>query len=92
LFATVHRRPLLNGYSGFFPASWYANVQRFRTGQWTEETAQFLSDRGVSTIVIDTRAPGIPALEADHLRLGAFELRRELAAASGIEVWRLQRP
>ena len=90
LLATTHHRPLVNGYSGFFPASWYENVRRFQSGQLPEETmAKSLLDSGVSTIVLDTKTSTAASAVGDRLILGAVQLRRVFVDESGIEVWRI---
>lgn len=92
LLATEHGRPLLNGYSGFFPASWYENVSRFQSQRWTDELARFLYDTGVHTIVVDTRSKTSPPLLKKSFQVGEFRFELVLAADDGTEVWRLKGP
>jgi hypothetical protein len=91
LLATRHGRPLLNGYSGFFPASWYANVDRFQAESWTEELARFLYDSGVLTIVVDTETNSGLSLPGEYVPLGEYELSRVFAGQDGVAIWSLSR-
>lgn len=90
LYATEHQLPMLNGYSGFFPRSWYTNVERWLKPQMTEELAHFLEQQSVRFIVVDrsklTCFSGAPS----PLVLGRFELMRVVEGNGGIDVWQLE--
>jgi hypothetical protein len=54
LHATVHRRPILNGYSGFRPRSYVEHFERLRTFPAPEALA-YLRALGVADVVIHAR-------------------------------------
>lgn len=52
-FQVVHRRPLVNGYSGFFPDSWYRLASAIARAPFSEQTLMLLREHGVGYIVLD---------------------------------------
>lgn len=55
MYQTAHGLPLVNGYSGFFPDSWYALARTVNREPFQEESLELLSKHHVRYIVIDER-------------------------------------
>jgi hypothetical protein len=75
--STLHWRPLLNGYSGFVPASYAHHVERLRAFPAPEALA-YLEEIGVTHVVLEGGAfPAIPALEPVAVQggVGIFRVR-----------------
>jgi hypothetical protein len=87
LWAVVHGRPLVNGYSGFFPASWYTNVERLGGQFDVEKDARFLADLRVTTIVVDTRAGGRIVWPSTSRQVGGVEVTKVFTDEAGVEIW-----
>lgn len=72
-YQSVHRRPLVNGYSGFFPESWYRLAAAIVREPFSEESVNLLTQHGVGYIVLDhTRLPEPPVIPR---RVGSAILR-----------------
>jgi hypothetical protein len=56
--STIHWRPLLNGYSGFYPASYFRLLMRMRSFP-DSRSIQYLQQQG-ATIVVVHELPGAP--------------------------------
>ena len=89
LFATWHGRPLVNGYSGFFPTSWFDHTARFSRPELTEEDIRYLVQLGVRHIVLDRTRANCPRIPL-HL-LSAEDDQRQcqqvVETSAGIEVY-----
>jgi hypothetical protein len=82
-----HRRPMVNGYSGYFPAD-YRRLKEAMVTFPSRESLDQLATAGAATLVV-LRAYATPAEFTSHpLTAGRFEL---LAAddANGIDVYRV---
>lgn len=88
LYATRHRVPMVNGYSGFFPKSWYRMVESLKAGPFREPALDLLAKAGVEYVVIQRRL--MPASESPPRVLGRYRLVRVFGDESGVEIWRLQ--
>lgn len=58
-YGTFHKVPLANGYSGFFPADYFATQDAMNVPQTVEPTLKKLTDSGVHFFVVDP-VPGEP--------------------------------
>jgi hypothetical protein len=92
LLQSHHRLPLVNGYSGFFPESWYEHEALFTADQWNAVALQRMASLGVCAVVIDTSRPGGPRChgsgrEGDSYRVSGYLFKRLIADDRGIEVW-----
>ena len=54
-FQTVHRKAMINGYSGFFPKHYFDNRRAVRNNMLTAETLFSLAEQDVDLIVADRR-------------------------------------
>jgi hypothetical protein len=86
LASTRFWKPMLNGYSGFKPASFYKNVEALR-GFPDEASIAHLRSLGVTHVVVDSRNMARPALE----RLGQFSELRTLADDGTLRLYLLGR-
>jgi hypothetical protein len=86
LASTRFWKPMLNGYSGFKPASFYKNVEAFRSFPDRGSIAH-LRSLGVTHVVVDSRNMARPALE----RLGEFPELRSLADDGNFRLYLLVR-
>jgi hypothetical protein len=50
--AGFHRKPILNGYSGFFPESYQRNLERFSRGSRDEDTWNALLSSGATHVIV----------------------------------------
>ena len=89
LYATRHRVPIVNGYSGFFPASWYRLVEAFAEVPFSQSTLDLLADAGVEFVVVDTtqlpadKSPATVTASARH------QLVHVLSDEAGVEIWEI---
>jgi hypothetical protein len=77
--STLHWRPILNGYSGFVPASYVQHFERLRTFPSAEALA-YLEETGVTHVALEGgQFPEHPALEEVAIEgaVGIFRLRWE---------------
>lgn len=85
---TFHGVPLVNGYSGFFPESYFEIRERVRRDFPEDTVLQQLRDLEVTCIVLDRRSPFAqavaPAMAESHSLESVFE------SASGMVVYRLR--
>lgn len=88
LYATRHRVPLVNGYSGFFPKSWFSLVKAFKDHPFGEATLKTLADAGVEYMVIEPRL--MRTSESPQTASGQYRLECVFRDESGVEIWRLQ--
>ena len=86
LASTRFWKPMLNGYSGFKPASFYKNVEALR-GFPDETSITHLRSLGVTHVVVDSRNMARPALD----RLGQFSELRSLAEDGNLRLYLLTR-
>lgn len=86
LASTRFWKPMLNGYSGFKPASFYKNVEALRAFP-DEGSITHLRSLGVTHVVVDSRNMARPALE----RLGQFPELRPLADDGNLRLYLLAR-
>lgn len=87
--ATFHGQPLVNGYSGFFPDSYFA-IQKALTGTSPNaEIGNLLSAANVDLIVVDTRQYDVRQITTGAAERYSLELL--LQDAQGIHVYRLHR-
>jgi hypothetical protein len=87
LYGSQHGVPLVNGYSGFFPQSWYRTRSMLHRTSLEEDSLSVLAEAGVKLVVVDSRR-----LTVEPLAAGRFVLTREFFDESEIEVWRLSEP
>jgi hypothetical protein len=81
LGSTVHRQPLLNGYSGFFPRSFFELLERTATFP-DDGSLGYLRERGVNLIIVhggDMSADRFGAMSA------ALAARTDVAPAARFE-------
>jgi hypothetical protein len=87
LYGTRHRVPMVNGYSGFFPKSWYRMVEAFEEEPFSESTLDMLADAGVEYLVIDPQR--MPPGESPATDSARYQLVHVFSDESGVEIWRL---
>lgn len=88
-FGTYHGRPLVNGYSGFFPAEYYTLRDEIHHRFLSEALLVEQHELGVEFVLIDRRP--YPAAELDGTTFGTIRL--ELAykdSQSTIDVYRIR--
>jgi hypothetical protein len=51
-YAGYHRKPILNGYSGFFPESYQRNLEQFSRGPLDEDTWTALLSSGATHVIV----------------------------------------
>lgn len=87
LYGTRHGVPMVNGYSGFFPKSWFRMVEALKEDPFTESALKILAEAGVEYVVVD------PALMTTRgspgTASGRYRLVRVFCNDSGVEIWRL---
>ncbi len=84
---TFHGRPLVNGYSGFFPTEYNVMQREVNAGWPSVESLRTMADRDVRWCLVDRVATG---LEPRSRRLGALELRLEFESrTSDVDLYRL---
>jgi hypothetical protein len=88
LLGTRHGRPLVNGYSGFFPESWFELMTIIGDEPYGKATLERLSAADVEFLVIQTILHARPATTSDTG--SSFMLKRVFRDPSGIEIWRLE--
>ncbi len=86
--ATRHWRPLLNGYSGFRPASYYDTYDAARTFP-SDESLIALHRKGVTHIVVHQRAFEEGAGTARFQQLAAMPTLHQVARAGDVSIYRL---
>jgi hypothetical protein len=86
LASTRFWKPMLNGYSGFKPASFYKNVEALRSFP-DEASIAHLRSLGVTHVVVDGRNMAAPAVE----RVGQFAELRMLAEDGTLRLYLLAR-
>ncbi len=86
LASTRFWKPMLNGYSGFKPASFYKNVEALRSFP-DEASIAHLRTLGVTHVVVDGRNMAPAAME----RLGHFPELRSLADDGTLRLYLLSR-
>ncbi len=87
LYGTRHGVPMVNGYSGFFPKSWFRMVEALKEEPFTESALGQLAEAGVEYVVVDpafVAASGSPGTASGRCRL-----ERAFGDGSGVEIWRL---
>lgn len=62
LYATEHGCALVNGYSGFFPETWYDHVSKFSKPLLASHDVQYLHSLGVKHIVLNTKSSHCPRI------------------------------
>ncbi|RMF91132.1 MAG: hypothetical protein D6741_16290 [Planctomycetota bacterium] len=84
MYGTKHGRPLVNGYSGFFPREWFEMGRLLGQGPITEEGVAALRRVGVRWLVVDRkRMPDLFAVPPAQLGV-----HRVWAGNDGMELWR----
>jgi hypothetical protein len=76
-YAGYHRKPILNGYSGFFPQSYQWNRERFSRGSRDEDMWNALLSSGATHVIVHEGAygpQGAPELLERLRRHGAREI------------------
>jgi hypothetical protein len=73
LWSTANWRPMLNGYSGLMPRSFYRNAEGVKAFP-LPESLQYLHEAGVTHVVVD-----VPRLSAPRVKL--------LGEAHGLRLW-----
>jgi hypothetical protein len=86
LASTRFWKPMVNGYSGFKPASFYRNVDALRSFP-DEASISHLRTLGVTHVVVDGRNMAPAAME----RLGQFPELRSLADDGTLRLYLLSR-
>jgi hypothetical protein len=84
-FSTVHWRPLLNGYSGFFPPSYEELVSRLRDFP-SRDSIEYLRGRRVRYLLLHSRYYLRGGFEDDALALNGMEAVRRVAAFRDAEL------
>lgn len=87
LHATQHQAALVNGYSGFFPDSWYRMSRALTRDPLSRETLAMLVEANVAYLVVDRRQVRLiptPAPQAD-----GRQLVRVFRSSEGIDIWQL---
>jgi hypothetical protein len=87
LHGTRHGMPLVNGYSGFFPESWFGMAEALKDDPLGEESLDMMAHAGVEYVVIQPRwmtTSGSPVTAS-----GRYQLEPVLRDRSGVEIWRL---
>jgi hypothetical protein len=91
IFGSWHGRPLLNGYSGFFPERWFDYTSRFSTAELMPEDVDYLLQLGVQCIVLDRTRPNCPRFASGLLNDDQPpRVYNALTTQEGIEVWRIR--
>ena len=87
LNSTRHWQPMLNGYSGYRPQSFYETAEQVRSFPSAASIA-WLQQKGVTHVFVQMGAydEGMPA------RLGAIPVLHEMASDRGVTLYRLDRP
>jgi hypothetical protein len=88
LYGTRHGVSMANGYSGFFPKSWFRMVETLKADPFSEPTVDMLVQVGVEYVVIDPRL--MPASQSPEAVSGRHRLVRVFRDESGVEIWRIQ--
>jgi hypothetical protein len=89
LYGTIHQRPMVNGYSGFFPATWSRITTALSRAPFDQETLKMLVNAQVRYLVIDTRS----GLTDDPITSSEGPVRLVCVlqdTAADIEIWELQ--
>ena len=89
--STRHWRPLLNGYSGFRPASYYDAYEAVRAFP-SDQSLIALFARGVTHIVIHKKDYGGGLAEARLSELASVHSLQLVAQDDDILIYRLLRP
>ena len=86
LNSTRHWQPMLNGYSGYRPQSFYDTAEQVKSFPSAESIA-WLQQKGVTHLFVQMGAydEGMPA------RLGAIPVLHEMASDRGVTLYRLDR-
>ncbi len=87
LYGTRHRLPMVNGYSGFFPKSWYRMVEAFEKQPFSGSTLDMLADAGVEFVVVDTTK--LPADKSPGEASERHQLVHVLSDPPGVEIWQI---
>ncbi|MHB8900191.1 MAG: hypothetical protein ACYC6Y_15690 [Thermoguttaceae bacterium] len=87
LYATRHRVPMVNGYSGYFPKSWYRMVEAFEDLPFSESTLDLLADAGVEFVLVDTTK--LPAVKSPGEASERHQLVHLLSDETGVEIWEI---
>lgn len=56
LYGTLHKQPILNGYSGFLPKDWVTLRDRLNQHAWNAEVAHEIRQRGAKYVVVRTES------------------------------------
>jgi hypothetical protein len=88
LYGIQHRLPLINGYSGFFPESWYQMVELLSREPFGADSLAKLDEVGVEFIVLERRR--MPASAARPAPTSRFQPTRVFQDGY-VEIWRLGR-
>jgi hypothetical protein len=87
-FGTFHRVPLVNGYSGFFPPTYFEIRDALRTVPLSKHALKVLEQADVEFIVANRH--WLPVKTLDDLP-SEPEVQHVFSDASGIEIYRLRR-
>ncbi|MCA9194534.1 MAG: hypothetical protein KDB03_22340 [Planctomycetales bacterium] len=87
LHGLQHLRPMLNGYSGFFPPTWYEDVKTLSGSRLTPEQFAALRKQGVALLVVDRQR--FEPLEASEAALAGLSVNRIYSSDQQIEIWEL---
>ena len=88
LYGTQHQAPLVNGYSGFFPRSWFLMARMLNRDPFAEATLEMLAEIGVEFVVVQ---PGLLGdREIAPAPRSRFRLQRVFHDSSGVEIWQLR--
>jgi hypothetical protein len=88
LYGTQHQVPLVNGYSGFFPKSWFELTRLLAQRPLSPAALAALADADVHFVVLQRhQASDVQSSKDD----GAFQLRLVVRDPSGVDIYRLQR-
>ena len=52
IYQTMHRRPMINGYSGFFPEEWIAFQRKLSAHTWGIGQIETIKERGADYVIV----------------------------------------
>lgn len=87
-YGTSHERPLVNGYSGFFPPSYRSLKQLIQTRFPSESVFTELDSRGVEFVVVLRAAH--PPSEILSTKSSSFYLKLVYEDSNGVDIYRIE--
>lgn len=87
-YGTYHGKPLMNGYSGFFPVRYFALQDDINAGFPSLITLKKLRNAGVDLVVINRNITTFP--DKAEVSVGGYVLTRVFEDEVGIDVYRLR--